>query len=96
MLVRLADGLWQMVVWWNRGISPGLWLRIAPSEVLARYAEWLLFAGFLWLAAWWWFALDRGFRLQRATLVWGVFMVVSVLAAANGLMIIFVIRGLPW
>lgn len=36
-----------------------------------------------WIAAWWWFALARGFRIERPTLHWLVLMVAAVL----GLMI---------
>lgn len=45
----------------------------------------------IWVSLWWWMALTRGFRIEKAGVVWGLLMIVSVLA---GLVVLSLVGGM--
>ena len=55
----------------------------APRLFSPKVLEAYLALHFLWLAAWWYFALTRGFRLPQARLTWLLLMIAGFLAGAT-------------
>ncbi len=69
-----------LVVMAVQGLLLGDWdvsLGMSGSVVDLLYEWWPLYGLTLtaWMSAWWWFAMARGFQIERATLHWAVLMV---------------------
>ncbi|MFM9995398.1 MAG: hypothetical protein ACKVU4_06305 [Phycisphaerales bacterium] len=47
----------------------------------------------LWVPLWWWFAINRGFRLRHGPVVWVVFLVASILVMLNALLVPVVLQS---
>ena len=63
------------------------------DRMAAGYERWWapVLVSALWVSLWWWMALTRGFRIEKAGVVWGLLMIVSVLA---GLVVLSLVGGM--
>lgn len=89
LAVRALDGLCRVAVLGSMavlGSTPGALLQALPMELAdeASPLVWLTFLG--WLLLWWYWALQRGFRLDLARTIWALLAVIAVLAAAASLL----------
>jgi hypothetical protein len=90
-LIRVLDGLVRMVALTPVSGPSGTLTAWMPSWIMFRWWWAPVALSALWVALWWWMALTRGFRIEKAGVVWVLLMIVSVLA---GLVVLSLAGGM--
>jgi hypothetical protein len=75
-LLRVLDQLWMLLAAFGAAARP-----VPPSAYLRGLLINPNSAALVWMAVWWWFAINRGFGLRHGFWVWALFLLAAALAA---------------